>query len=181
MALPQPRPYRASDIWDMPADGNRYEIIDGELYVSASPVPEHQAAIVALVEHLAPHIRRHSLGRLFVAPITVSLTPFAVVQPDLIFIARDRLNVISERGIDGPPDVVVEVLSPSTRLNDLNVKRDLYAASGVRQYWIIEPRDRSVEIFTLVDRRYTIEGHFSPGEAIRPTLFPGLEIPVDQL
>ncbi|MFN0070156.1 MAG: Uma2 family endonuclease [Chloroflexota bacterium] len=173
--------FRADDIWDTLDDGNRYEVIDGELYVTPPPVPEHQGAVGALYEYLAPYLRNRGLGKVYVAPIGVVLDGGNGVQPDLVYVSRDRLGLISSRGIEGAPDLVVEILSPSTRAIDRNVKWRRYAAARVPHYWIVDPRTRVLEAYRLVGDDYALESRCVPGENFCPALFPDLIIPIDHL
>src|SRR5438309_5591652 len=110
--------FLASDIWDTPEDGNRYEVIDGELYMSPPPVPNHQRGVVELLWRLRTYLEAHQLGEVFVAPIGVVLDEGNGVQPDLVYLSNEHRGLISQRGIEGSPDLVVEVLSPSTSARD---------------------------------------------------------------
>ena len=181
MALPQRVRFKARDIWDTPDDGKRYEVIDGQLYMTPPPVPEHEDATMGLCTHLLPYLRRRRLGKLYTAPIGVELDDENGIQPDLVYVARERLHIVGRRGIEGPPDLVVEILSPSTRSRDRGVKLRRYAAAGVSHYWIIDPRSRALEAYRLVAYGYELTGKYGPGEIFRPELFPGLEIPIDDL
>jgi Uma2 family endonuclease len=181
MALPNRVRFKATDIFDTPDDGKRYEVIDGDLYVSPPPVPEHQGAAVVLTGYLQPFIRDRNLGRLYTAPIGVTLDDENGVQPDLVFISRERLDIVGRRGIEGAPDLVVEVLSPSTRSRDRGVKQRRYAAAGVRYYWIVDPRTRTLDELRLGGEGYERIGTSGPGAVFRPELFPGLEISIDEL
>jgi Uma2 family endonuclease len=166
--------FKADDIWDTPDDGKRYEVIDGELYVTPPPVPEHQGASGTLFGYLWQYVRLRKLGRVYSAPIGVVLDEESGLQPDLVYIAAERLDLISGRGIEGAPDLVVEILSPSTRARDRGIKPRHSAAAGVGRYWIVDPGTRSLEA-------YLLSGQYGPGSVFRPELFPGLEIPIDDL
>ena len=170
-----------TDIWDAPEDGNRYEVIDGALYVTPPPSFWHQNAITKLLKYLIPHIEDGRLGKVVTAPVGVVLDEDDGVQPDIVFVARERLGIISNRGIEGAPDLVVEVLSPSTQARDRGIKMRRYAAAGVPHYWILVRRSRAVEAYRLGERGYERTGTFGPGSVFRPDLFAGLEIPVDDL
>lgn len=173
--------FKAEDIWDTPEDGKRYEVIDGELYVSPPPIPPHQDAAGSLYLYLGAHIRRRRLGKLYFAPIGVVLDGENGVQPDLVFVSRQHTDIITDRGIEGTPDLVVEVLSPSTQSRDRGVKLRRYAAAGVPHYWIADPRRRTLQAYRLSEGGYDLVGTYAPGDTFRPELFPGLEIPLDDL
>jgi len=173
--------FKASDIWDSPDDGLRYEVIDGELYVTPAPGWMHQYGLGRLHVRVANWVDRHNLGFVVFAPIGVILDDADGVEPDLIFISHERAGIIRERGVFGAPDLVVEVLSPSTEARDRGVKMRRYAAAGVPHYWLLNPPARSIEPFVLGVNGYESVGVFGPGSTFRPSLFPGLEIVVDDL
>lgn len=167
------------DLWTMPDDENVYEIIDGELYVVSPPIPVHQQVLKRVFRTFDRAAEASSAGEVYLSPIGVKLSDRDVVQPDLLFIARDRLSIVSEKTIDGPPDIVVEILSPSTRGKDLNEKAELYARSGIPEYWQVDPRRRSIVVLRLVDGAYQPEPT-SDGIA-RSRVLPGVAIPIAPL
>ena len=136
------------DLFSLPDDGKRYEIIEGDLYEMPAPNTWHATVIVNLILLLGPMIRA-SGGRIFTASVDVFFRGADPVIPDIIVMVSGSRAVVQKRGIDGPPDVVIEVLSPSNRSHDLVTKRRLYGRAGVREYWIGDPAARSVEILTL--------------------------------
>jgi Uma2 family endonuclease len=173
--------FHADDIWDTPDDGKRYEVIDGALYVTPPPNWGHQNAAGVLYGLIWPHVRQHRLGKIVFAPVGVVLDDENGLQPDIVFISRERLHIISERGVEGAPDLVVEILSRRTQSRDRGVKMRRYAAAGVPHYWIVVPRTRSIEAYRLTEFGYELTGIYGPGTIFRPEIFPGLEIPVDSL
>ena len=181
MALPKNIRFKADDIWDTPDDGKRYEVIDGQLYVTPPPVTEHQGASGVLYLYIGPYVRERQLGKVYSAPVGVVLDDKNGVQPDLVYISRERLHILSRRGIEGAPDLVVEILSPSTRARDRGIKLRRYAAAGAPHYRIIDPRSRELEARRLTERGEELTGKFGPGSVFRPDLFPDLEIPIDEL
>jgi Uma2 family endonuclease len=168
--------FLADDIWDAPEDGNIYEVIDGELYVSPAPSSRHQHAIVMMIQIIGSHVYPRGLGKLFAAPIGVVLGVGSGVEPDLVFVSRERLGIVSERGIEGAPDLVVEVLSPRTESRDRGIKMAQYAAAGVPHYWLLAGRTSSLEAYRLGAEGYELVGIYGPEDTFRPELFPGLEI-----
>ena len=173
--------FRADDIWDAPEDSTRYEVIDGELYVTPAPSWQHQNASAALHGYLWPYVHQRRLGKVISAPIGVVLDAENGIQPDLIYISHERMHIISERGVEGAPDLVVEVLSPSTEARDRGIKLRRYAAAGVPHYWIVAPQTGSLEAYRLGEQGYEAIGVYGPGSVFRPELFPGLAIPIDDL
>ena len=173
--------YKADYIWESPDDGQRYEVIDGELIVSPAPGWSHQRGLGKLYVKVALHVYGLRLGEIVTAPVGVALDDENGVQPDIVYISRERAHQISQRGIEGAPDLVVEMLSPSTQAIDRGKKMRRYAASGVRHYWIVDPRTHILEAYLLGEGSYELVGEFGPGSVFRPSLFPGLEIPIDDL
>jgi Uma2 family endonuclease len=173
--------FPAEDIFDAPDDDKRYEVIDGELYVSKAPDWQHQEALMVLTGYLWNYIRPRRLGRLVQSPVGVILSEEDGVQPDLVYISREREHIIQRRGVYGAPDLLVEVLSPGTKARDRGVKMRRYAASGVPLYWLVDPESETLEAYRLVGAGYEQIGIFGRGTTFRPELFPGLEIPIDDL
>src|SRR4051812_5303291 len=168
--------FHAANIWDAPDDGKIYEVIDGDLYVSPVPAFEHQRRLNRLNKWVINWVDDHDLGIVVTSPTGVVLNEENGIEPDLVFIARDREHIITRRGVEGAPDLVVEVLSPSTEARDRGLKLNRYAASGVPHYWIMDTDGPRIEERVLGDDGYRLVGTFGPGEVFRPTLFPGLEI-----
>ncbi|RRR78415.1 MAG: Uma2 family endonuclease [Candidatus Viridilinea halotolerans] len=157
-----------ADYEALPADGQRYELLDGVLRVTPAPSPDHQSANGWLAFYLIQHIQVPGKGRVFSAPIDVELGPKSIVQPDLVVLLRDSAATVTARRIVGPPDLVVEITSPSTASYDRREKRDLYAAVGVREYWLVDPGTRSVELLCLEHGSYHAEYVYT-GQAIVPS------------
>lgn len=168
--------FKADDIWDAPEDGNVYEVIDGDLYMTPAPAWIHQRVVSRLFFAIAEHVFRNRLGEIVTAPTGVALDDENGLQPDILFISNERRGIISERGVDGAPDLVVEVLSPSTRTRDLGIKLRRYAAAGVPHYWTLDPIDRILEERRLAGDGYELLGTYGERDLFRPAVFPGLEI-----
>lgn len=151
----------AFKLWDydtyatLPADRNRYEVIEGELYVSPAPSSWHQTLSRRIQFELYNHYERTRLGQVFDAPIDVIFSPKNVTQPDLAVVLTGGQARVVERGIEGPPDVIVEVLSKSTRHVDLDAKRVLYAQYGVREYWLADPNAKTITVCTQPQLGFT--------------------------
>jgi Uma2 family endonuclease len=152
----------------LPDDGRRYELHQGELSVTPAPSTRHQGVIIALGSRLYEHANARGLGRVFIAPTDFILSNVTVVQPDILYIAAERLSIISERAIEGAPTLVVEVLSPTSVRLDRDRKMKLYAEHGVPYYWIVDPEDRSVEAYALEGTVYTLAGRLSGEPAALP-------------
>ncbi|MGZ8423523.1 MAG: Uma2 family endonuclease [Candidatus Binatia bacterium] len=133
----------------MPNDGNRYEILEGELAVTPAPSTRHQIASAKLFKLLSRYIDEESLGILLYAPVDLILESTSVLQPDLLFVSKGRQSIITDRAIEGAPDLVVEVLSPTTSRNDRVTKAQIYARHKVPAYWIVDPDQETVEVYLL--------------------------------
>lgn len=146
---PAVREWTYAEFARLPDDGNRYEIIDGELEVTPSPQPKHQDLIGALTERLRPFVRQNQLGRIYPGPIDLLFAEGDYLVPDLVFVRQERLDTVTDRGVESAPDLVVEVLSPSTAMRDRGIKRSRYAHYGVPEYWIIDPDRRFIDVYKL--------------------------------
>ena len=156
----------------------RYELLDGELVMVPSPSIRHQRVSRNLFEVLNAYVRESGRGEVLYAPCDVYLGINDVVQPDLIYISAERSDIIGEEEIQGAPDLVVEILSPSSAPRDRVYKRTLYARYGVREYWLVDPQTRTVEVLRLGGRGFRKIGLYGEGEDFASPLLPGLEISV---
>ena len=178
MAITAP-PQTIEDLHAMPDDGLRYELIEGVIVVSPAPILAHQDVSKRLLQLVMPYETVHNLGWVYYAPTEVRLSPMTAVQPDLLFVSRARASVLRPTHVEGAPDLVVEILSPSTRRRDLVDKLAVYEAAGVREYWLADPAQRRFVAYTLAN------GRFEPipqiGGIVRSAVLPGLEIDVTAL
>ncbi|MGH2559520.1 MAG: Uma2 family endonuclease [Thermomicrobiales bacterium] len=172
------RPLTYDTLLEMPDDGNKYEIIGGELFVTAAPAEPHQWASIRLVSKLHVHVDSNGLGQVYHAPVDVRLAPHDIVQPDIIFISRERQYLYQGSVFEGPPELVIEIFSPSTRKRDETIKLAMYARAGVQEYWMVDTDARSITMYVLSqDGGYQrIE---SVGGIVRSTVVPGFEIDVN--
>ena len=171
------------DYAHLPNDGWKYEVMRGELYMSPAPRPLPQRVSGNLTFEFQRFVRAGDLGQVLTAPIDVILprnlgTP---VQPDILFIRRDNLGIIGETTIDGVPDLVVEILSPSNWIDDRRTKFAVYAEAAVEEYWIVDPKAVTVEVFRLVDERYEILDSYGPGDTVSSLVLSGFSIAVDEI
>jgi Uma2 family endonuclease len=170
------------DLRQIPEDRNRYELIEGELFVAPAPNTEHQRKAFRLSRILADHAERHDLGEVFIAPYDVVLDDSTVLEPDIMFVSKSRQSIVTAACIEGAPDLVVEVLSDSSRTIDRFVKRDRYAEFGVPEYWLLEPFEPRIEILRLEGRKYRLMGSFGPADTLHASpVFPELRLPMATL
>jgi Uma2 family endonuclease len=165
----------------LPADGRRYEIHDGELSVTRAPSPQHQRTVGNLCLVLHAHVAAGRLGEVLLSPLDVILSDVVIVQPDLVYLELARLGAISQRGVEGPPTLVVEVLSPSTVLIDRTTKRQLYARHRVPFYWLVDPDARAVEVLQLGPAGYDLILRAAGASPISPAPFPDFALVPDDL
>ena len=180
---PKPKSY-ADYLAAVKAQGElRVELIDGEIYMAPAPVPMHQIIVGNLMLLLGTHVRLKRLGVVLTAPLDVELKPGAdTVQPDLVFIRQERLaELLGARQIKGAPDLIVEVLSPSTRRLDRTVKLPAYARYGVSEFWLVDPDEQSVEVYVLDGRTYRVAAIYLAGDAIAVGQFVDADIAVDEV
>ncbi len=145
----------------LPADGRRYELHEGELSVTPAPGTQHQRVVGRLYRLLSQHAEARGLGEVLVAPVDCVLSDTTVVQPDIVYVESSRSSLVSARGIEGPPTLVVEVLSPSTAQLDRGTKLQLYARHGVPYYWIVELEGQRVR--SLRPGRGHLQARRAPG------------------
>ncbi len=163
----------------LPADGRRYELHDGELSVTAAPAPRHQRTLRNLFRAIDAHVEARGLGEVLLSPIDLILSDTTVVQPDLVYLRLDQASAVTARGIEAPPALVVEVLSPGTTSIDRGVKLQLYARHAIPHYWIVDADRERVEAYELAGASYRLAGVLEgPAPAALPpfvdlTLDPG--------
>ena len=164
----------------LPED-KRYEILDGELYVVAAPNTKHQKVSLNLVVALFQHVKASGLGQILEAPCDVVLSAENVVQPDILFIRKERLGIIGELNLQGAPDIAIEILSEATRRKDLEVKRKIYAGFGVPEYWIVDPEADTVEVLVWSELGYVAAGVFRKPDRLSSPLLPDLKLPLSDI
>ncbi|MEM7129343.1 MAG: Uma2 family endonuclease [Chloroflexota bacterium] len=175
--------WRYADYERLPNDGRRYEIIEGVLFVANAPSYEHQFTSGEISFHLQVFVKQNNLGVVVSAPFEVHLAAsIRPVQPDILFIHREQLPNASIQFFDGVPNLIVEVISPSSIRRDRNVKFDQYEQAGVAEYWLADPKTRSVEVYTLsAGGEYALLGQYTEDEEITSNVLEGLTIVTSQL
>jgi Uma2 family endonuclease len=170
------------DYLNLPDDGRRYEIIERVLYVTNAPDIDHQFTVMEIAFQIKHFVIEHKLGYILIAPFEVHLSETSrPVQPDMLFIKAERWPQPGAKYFEVAPDLVVEVLSPATSRVDRHIKFSAYEQAGVLEYWLANPKTRSVEIFTLSEGEYLQFGEFTGDEIIRSAVFEGLAITTSTL
>ncbi|MGH7356364.1 MAG: Uma2 family endonuclease [Candidatus Rokuibacteriota bacterium] len=165
----------------LPNDGRRYELHEGELSVTPAPGTRHQRAVGELFALLREHVRARGLGEVFVSPVDCILSDTTVVEPDLVYLDPTRAGLVSDRGIEGPPTLAVEVLSPSTARTDRSTKLQLYAKHRVPFYWIVDPDGPGIEAYVLTGDAFGLAARLGRGESGALQPFPDLTLSLARL
>ena len=164
-----------ADYEALPDDGNRYEVIHGELYMSPPPSPFHQT-VSRRIQFLLYSLEQKDQGYIFDAPVGLLIPGATPVEPDLVFLTKDQRSYIKERYIEGPAHLVVEILSPSTASRDRTLKLNLYAQAKVPHYWIVDPAACTLEVYHLVDGCYQVRAALNKEESYRAVEAGNVEI-----
>ena len=164
-----------------PDDGNRHELIDGEHFVTPTPKRKHQAISMNLSGMIWTFLQERPIGRVFTAPFDVILSEFDIVEPDLLFMSRQRMTEIATSPwVRGAPNLVVEIGSESTRKRDETIKKRLYERFGVEEYWIVDPELDTIKVYRRVGDAYerVAELSLEANDVLTTPLLPGLRIPL---
>jgi Uma2 family endonuclease len=162
-----------------PDDGKRHELIDGEHYVTPSPNPRHQRILGKLYLAIGNYLRANPIGEVFFAPLDVVMSEHDVVEPDLLYLSRERAaQVLVPEHVRGAPELVVEVGSKGTRKRDETIKRALYDRAGVTEYWVVDPEIDVVRVYRKGADGFErpVELRREAGDTLTTVLLPGLEI-----
>jgi Uma2 family endonuclease len=157
-------------------DDNQYELIGGELILVPAPKTIHQRISGELFGEIRNFVRKNCLGEVYASPTDVVLSETDKPQPDILFISANRLDIITEDYIKGAPDLVVEILSPSTASRDRVEKSRIYYKYGVKEYWIVDPDAKVVQVFTPGEKKWILHEAYKNDEILVSPLLPGLQI-----
>ena len=166
------------------SETKRYELLGGELVEVPSPTEYHQRISRNLEFMLWRFVKEQDLGWVYDAPLDVVLgqgDTREVVQPDIFFISKEREKIIAEEEIRGAPDLVVEIISPGTAERDRGYKKTLYARHGVKEYWIVDPKGKAVEVYTLGTKGFELVKVYKAGEILESPLLPGLRVDLGEV
>jgi len=172
--VPQKEVYTYEDYAKLP-EGAPYQLIGGKLVRTPAPSTRHQDILKKILARLYS-FEEKGLGKAFCAPIDVYLEETETYQPDIIFISKERLAIIEEERIKGAPDLVIEILSPSTAYYDLKKKFKLYEKHGVKEYWIVDPEDKSIVVYENREGKFTLTQEVVEKGRIQSKALPGFEL-----
>lgn len=179
MAQPSPRsPILYEEYRLLPEDGRRYELIEGDLLVSPGPSLRHQTVSRRLQFELMKALEEPGLAQIFNAPIDVVLAPTTCVQPDLVVVTAENARILTHRAIEGVPDILVEILSPTSRERDQDLKRELYERFAIREYWIVDPESGLLVVHRHDGERYEVRARYDRNGTLECPEFPGLAVPL---
>jgi Uma2 family endonuclease len=164
-----------------PIDGKRYELISGEVHLTPAPNTKHQFVVHNLDISLSPYVQKNKLGEVWEAPLDVQLAEDTALQPDLVFVANRRAEIVREEFIAGAPDLVVEVLSASTAVHDRATKLPIYAEAGVPEVWLLDSQAKTVEVLKLQGKKYLVDATLAGDQVLTSNLFPGWQLPLRDL
>lgn len=159
--------------------GVKLELVNGEIAVSPSPIPSHSTVVINLIVLLGTYIEAKDLGELHQDVDTI-LNRFTVRRPDVLFFAKERTHFIGKKAMEGPPDLAVEVISPSSIEVDREDKFAEYLTAGVAHYWIIDPQERTMDAWKLEGGAYVVSGHGRDDDVLRLPPFLELDIPLSK-
>ena len=181
--MTQPKPkikFTVKDYMSTP-EGTRYQLLDGEMILAPSPTDKHQRLLANLYRAVYSFADAGSLGQVRFAPLDVVLSNHDVAQPDLMFVSNERAGILTEANVQGAPDLVVEILSPSTAEYDQGYKRALYGRHEVREFWIVDPDAETVEVLVLGQEGLSPHQVFGTGETLESPLLEGLSLDLEDL
>jgi len=167
-----------------PDDGKRHELIDGEHYVTRPPNIPHQRVAGILHGLIWSYLETHHIGEVFLAPLDVVFSMFDVVEPDLLYVSRERAaTVLTPDNVRGTPELVVEIASKGTRKRDETIKRRLYERAGVSEYWLVDPKVDVIRIYRTEGTRFgrPLELSREAGDMLTTPLLPGLTMPIARI
>ena len=181
MATPNPLiKFTYDDYLNTPED-KRYELLDGDLIALPSPEEFHQRVSILLGTKLVQFAVENRMGRVYHAPFDVVLSDMNVVQPDLIFVSNERADIITPANIQGAPDLVVEILSPSTAARDKTFKRSLYARHGITEYWMVDLTKKNITVLRLGEREFEAVDTYGEGETLTSPTLQGFTLSLDEI
>ncbi|MER0442345.1 Uma2 family endonuclease [Emticicia sp. W12TSBA100-4] len=185
--IPQPKLLTYEDYVKLtPPNSGNYELLNGQIIFKQTPKPSHQTTRTLLSIYLGNFIIQNKLGELYTAPLDVHFTEYDTLQPNLLFITKERLNIIGENKIEGSPDLVVEILSPSNDNSDaerrpMSYKKHIYEITGVKEYWLINVEKQSLTLYKQVDNELRWQRDIQKNEVLTSEIIKGFELELNKI
>lgn len=178
----QPKLYTYEDYARLtPTDSGNFELRNGQIIYMPSPTPNHQEICLNIATELRAYVRAKKLGRVIISPMDVTLTPTDTIQPDVLFVREDRLNIITDKRVVGAPDLVVEVLSEGNTQKEMNYKKFVYETAGVREYWFINPEKQTLTQYENIGQEFLRLQVLNAGDTLRSTTVEGFSLIVGEV
>lgn len=171
----------AGEYYNLPDESPNYQLVEGELIMAPAPNRYHQTVSQNLELIIGNFLRENPIGRLYDAPLDVELDEHNVFQPDKVFVSKARESILTEHGIKGTPDLVIEILSPSNAALDRQRKRKVYARTGVEELWFVDPDARRVEVYRLQEDAERAAALYYQPDELESAMLPGLKIAVREV
>lgn len=172
--------YTHDDLLQLPDDGKRREIIDGDLFVTPTPINYHQKILFNLTMAFGKFLENHAYGEVRFAPLDVILSEYDVLEPDLLLVLNEHKGILQD-WVRGAPDLVVEILSPTTEGRDRGIKLKTYARFGVPEYWIVDPIAQAIEVYRLATEGLQLAATCTNVQTVATPLLPGFSLPVSSI
>ena len=163
------------------SDDERYELLDGELVMPPAPLLHHQYVQIKLSGKMDAFVEKHNLGVVYPSPADVVLSDTDIVQPDILFVSKERSHILTRENVRGAPDLVVEILSPATAERDRTVKLDLYAQHGVKEYWIVDPDAKTITVLLRCESRFEVSGIYREGQSLSSPNLEGFSVALEDV
>jgi len=173
--------YTYEDYLNLPDNGKRYEIIDGELYMVPAPTTDHQSTVGNFFGTIWHFLQQNPIGKVYHAPTDVLLSDIDVLQPDVLFFSKQKLDILTRENIQGAPDLVIEVLSPGTEKRDRTIKLKQYEQFGVVEYWMANDENETVEVWRRRGKKLVFHTLLDKTQTLTTPLLPGLEIELEKI
>jgi len=162
-------------------EGSPYQLIEGELVMSPAPAPDHQRTSIRLSTKLFNLLSKNKKGEVLYSPVDVYLDEENAYQPDIVVILKDGKAEVTERGVEGPPDIVIEILSPSTAYYDLTEKKEVYERVGVREYWIVDPKRKAIEVYKNTEKGFELYSKAKGTGKVKSFVLPEFEVDLKEV
>lgn len=167
----------------VPNNGKLLQLIEGNFIIAPAPNLKHQEVSRNIEIEIVRYLEKNPIGKIFYAPVDYYIDAYNVVQPDLVYISKEKYNILFEKGIRNTPDLIIEIISAGTEKTDRELKKDLYWRAGVKEYWIVDLETESIEVYKIEANRYKLDKIYrkANSDKIKTDILPGFEINLDKV